>query len=130
MRDFEGTVSAELAQRVRAAAKELFDLIKTKKPVLGSALAMEPADEVVLYEANIKTPHGNLQLAETLPAARPPFEWLMEITSDLGDGSYFKHYLIRENDIVLAHRKLLTPIDDVEANTILSDLAVAKQEIK
>jgi hypothetical protein len=130
MRDFEGTVSAELAQRVRAAAKELFDLIKTKKPVLGSALAMEPADEVVLYEASVKTPLGNLQLAETLPAARPPFEWLMEITSDLGDGSYFKHYLIRENDIVLAHRKLLTPIDDVEANTILSDLAAAKQEIK
>ena len=70
------------------------------------------------------------EIAATLPNARPPFDWLMEITSELGVADYFKHYLIRENDIVLAHRKTLTPIDDLEAKIILADLAAVKKSLK
>jgi len=130
MRDFEGTVSERLARRVRTSAAGLFEMIDNKKAVYGSALMMEKPDEVVVYEATAKTPRGKLQIAATLPNARPPFDWLMEITSELGVADYFKHYLIRENDIVLAHRKTLTPIDDLEAKIILADLAAVKKSLK
>jgi len=129
MRIFGQAASADLQAQVRKAANEVYEMITNKKAVTGAAVAMDDADAVILYQGTVMTPVGRLMISETLPAARPPFEWLMEITSDVGEVDYFKHYLIRDDDIVLAHRKVLTPIDDVEARVILADLALAREAL-
>jgi hypothetical protein len=128
MRQMTTPLSPELAAQVRRAAAALYtDGPQPRREVLGEALAMDAADRVVLREVDIKLKDGQrLRVAQTTPEARPPFEWLMEITSDIGEADYFKHYLIRADDIVLAERKDLYPIDDTEAELILHDLAVAR----
>jgi len=45
----------------------------------------------------------------------------------VGETDYFKHYLVREYDIFLAQRKILTPIAGVEAEVIRGDLAAARR---
>jgi hypothetical protein len=128
MREFNGKLSTDLDLRIRREAAELFEMVPEKREVRGSALLMDQGDEIVLREITIKAPGaGTLQIAATSPSARPPFEWLMEITSKINDDSYFKHYLILEDKIVLAHRKELTPIDDREAAVVLTDLAIARE---
>jgi hypothetical protein len=83
------------------------------RDILGGDFVMEPADAVVVQEA-------------TKPTARPPFEWLFEITSEINTGTAMRHYLLREEDIVLAERRTLTPIDEAEAQVILDDLALVE----
>jgi hypothetical protein len=120
-----GPLAADLNAQVRQTAAELYATAQPRD-VLGGAFAMEPADQVVIREVDFKFKDGQrLRLAQTLPSARPPFEWLVEITSDMGEADYFKHYLLRPDDIVLAQRKDLIPIDDAEAQVILADLAAA-----
>jgi len=127
MREFGPAASPELNADIRREALSLFGLMPDKKPVLGDALAMDETDLLVLEVAEVLDEEGNkFKLSVTRPKARPPFEWLIEISSDLGESEYFKHYLVREDDIVLAQRKLLTPIDEVEAEIILADLAEAR----
>jgi hypothetical protein len=127
MREFGAVVSVELAARIRREALALFELMPGKQPVLGEALAMDETDLLVLEVAEVLDENGNkFKLSVTRPQARPPFEWLIEISSDLGESEYFKHYLVREEDIVLAQRKVLTPIDEAEADIILADLAEAR----
>ena len=121
-----GSLSAELSSQIRSAAAQLYAVGPAPRDVLGEAFAMEPGDQVVIREVDLKFKDGQrLRIAETVPEARPPFEWLLEITSDMGRADYFKHYLIRANDIVLAQRKELIPIDDQEARVVLTDLAAA-----
>jgi hypothetical protein len=49
----------------------------------------------------------------------------MERSSDVGEADYFKHYLVRAHDIVLAQRKVLTPLDAEEAGVLRGDLDAA-----
>lgn len=128
MREFQGTASAELMAEVRRRAQELFDLVPEKREVRGAALVMDDEDALVLREAVVPVPDmGKLQISATEATARPPFEWLLEITSDLHpESDYFHHYLVREHDTVLAIRKDLTVIDEEEARLILADLATAR----
>ena len=65
---------------------------------------------------------GSISLAQSEPSAHPPFEWLVEVTSEIGDSNYLRHYLVRDNDMVLAHRKVLTEVDDDEARKLIADL--------
>ena len=44
------------------------------------------------------------------------------MTSEINEGDYLKHYLIRDNDMVLAHRKVLTEVDNDEAELLIGDL--------
>ena len=124
MRIFEAPIHSDRYDEIVAAAQVLFDQTTPRREVKASDFAMEiEGDPVVVHEAQMKTEVGRLRIAKTEASARPPFEWLMEITSDVGEADYFKHYLIREDDIVLAQRKELTPIDETEAVLILHDLA-------
>lgn len=82
-------------------------------------------NRTVAEEATLDTPDGRLRIAYSQPAERPPFEWQWEITSDMGESDFFKHYLIRENDVVLAQKRVLTPIDDFHAGIVLGDLRAA-----
>jgi len=128
MREFGPAASPALDAQIRREALALFELMPDKKPVLGDALAMDETDLLVLEAAEVLDEDGNkFKLSVTRPQARPPFEWLIEISSDLGESEYFKHYLVRDDDIVLAQRKILTPIDEEEADIILEDLAAARQ---
>ncbi|QQR51871.1 hypothetical protein IPG36_04620 [bacterium] len=83
------------------------------------------SSRTVAEEATLDTPNGKIRIAYSQPAERPPFEWHWEITSDMGEADFFKHYLIRENDVVLAQKRVLTPIDDFHAGIVLGDLRAA-----
>lgn len=107
-------------------ARALYDRVESKRDVRASDFAMDGDQErVVAHEVDLRHEGERLRVAVTEPSARPPFEWLLEITSDVGEADYFKHYLIREHDVVLAQRKVLTPIDQQEADVILRDLKTA-----
>lgn len=110
---------------------KLYQAIPNKTPVLGETLALAEPTEIALYQAEIKLKDGQrLRIGATEPRARPPFEWHYELSSDIGTADYFKHYLLREHDIVLAQRKDLLPIDTAEAELILHDLAVAAAALR
>lgn len=126
MREFGNPIGPELRERIVEEAEKLFAATKTIRHVKASEFAMElPNDPVLAHEAELRWPEGRIRVAMTVPEARPPFEWVIEITSNIDEGDYFKHYLVRESDIVLAQRKVLTPIDVQEARVILADLAQA-----
>ena len=127
MRDFGAAITSDRRVEIVSLARQVFDGAKAYREVRASAFVIDlPADPVVVREAEVKWRDGRLRVAMTEEAARPPFEWLMEITSNVGEADYFKHYLIRDDDIVLAQRKVLTPIDEEEAAVVLADLAAAK----
>ena len=107
-------------------AQGLYDSVETKRAVRAKDFAMDGDQErVVAHEVDVKHGDERLRVAVTEPSARPPFEWELEITSDIGEADYFKHYLVRSDDVVLAQRKVLTPIDAQEADLIKSDLQTA-----
>ncbi len=131
MRKFGRPVGADVREKIVVLARGIFDRFEPKRAVRAESFAMdEEPDRVVVHEADIRFEGGRLRIAQTEASARPPFEWLLEITSDIGETDYFKHYLVLENDIVLAQRKVLTPIDGAEARVILADLALAEEAMK
>ena len=126
MRTFGPAASAQQLAKVQAAVAELYARLPDHQPVLRESLGLDRPQEVALYQAEIKFKDGQrLRIGATEPGARPPFEWLYELSSDIGEADYFKHYLLRRDDIMFAQRKELTPIDEAEAELILHDLAVA-----
>jgi hypothetical protein len=130
MREFGAPVGAEVRSEILRAAEAFYAGVEKKRDVTAAEFAMEDAPErVVVHEAELRWDGERMRVAATEPAARPPFEWLYEITSDVGEADYFKHYLIREHDVVLAQRKVLTPIDAQEAELILRDLQAAQNAI-
>jgi hypothetical protein len=124
MREFGASIMPELEQQIRLAADRLFETAKVRRPTYGRDFAMEDRpDELVAEEVDVRLDEDErYRLARTVPSARPPFEWQYEITADMGESEYIKHYLIRDHDIVLAQRKVLTPIDDEEGRLMLADL--------
>ena len=126
MRVFGEPIAAAKQAEIVREAEKLYGLSATRRLVNASAFAMDLAgDPVVVHEADVRWPDGRVRVAKTMPEVRPPFEWVMEITSNVDEVDYFKHYLVRDGDIVLAQRRVLTPIDEVEAAIILNDLAQA-----
>lgn len=127
MRNFGMPVGPDVKERVAALAKSIFAAAEPKRAVTAREFAMEEQpDQVVAREVDLRSGANRLRIAATEPTARPPFQWLLEITSDVGEADYFKHYLIREDDIVLAQRKVLTPLDAEEAEVVLADLRAAQ----
>jgi hypothetical protein len=127
MREFGTPVGPETRMEILKLARSIFDRAQSKREVRASEFAMEEdPDRVVVDEVDLRHEHERLRIAETKSEARPPFEWLLEITSDIGEADYFKHYLIRDDDVVLAQRKVLTPLDAVEAELVLADLRTAE----
>ena len=117
----------DVRERVAALARAIFANTEPKRAVTAREFAMEERpDQIVAREVDLRSGGERLRIAATEPAARPPFEWLLEITSNVGEADYFKHYLIREHDIVLAQRKVLTPLDADEAEVVLKDLRAAQ----
>lgn len=127
MRTFGTRVSSEREERIRQEVQALFEAAPERRPHRGSEFALDNADDIVMYEVNISVGEGErYRVNISLPTSRPPFEWIMEITADVNMAGYIKHYLIRDDDIVLADRKVLTVIDDEEAEIMLADLAAAR----
>jgi len=130
MREFGPEIDGSRREEIMRAAEIVFAEAAARRAARASEFELEiSGDPVVVYEAQVRWPDGRMRVAKTSPAARPPFEWLIEITSNVNETDYFKHYLILENTVVLAQRKVLTPIDDQEAAVVLADLAVAKAHL-
>jgi len=117
-----------MRDEILTLARNIFDQAQPKRAVTAKEFAMDDEpDRVVVHEVDLRRSGERLRVAVTEPEARPPFEWLYEITSDIGESEYFKHYLIREEDVVLAQRKLLTPLDQQEADLVVADLRAAQR---
>lgn len=127
MPDFKEPVSEQLRREVLETVTGLIQTSPEADEVTAEDYVLEPAAAVVLDHLLIPTRDGDVDLNLCRPGWSPPFEWLAEITSSLPGADYFKHYLVRNNDIVLAHRRELTVIDDAEARRILADLRLASQ---
>ncbi|GAC1371312.1 MAG: hypothetical protein NVSMB39_4930 [Candidatus Saccharimonadales bacterium] len=126
MRDFGAPITAAARQELVDLIDKLYQAYPAKKEVSAGDFAMEENPErIVVKEIDLKWDGQRLRVGKTLDKARPPFEWIYEISSDMGESEYFKHYLVRENDIVLAQRKVLTVIDDEEAAILRADIAEA-----
>jgi hypothetical protein len=118
MPEFGQPVSEELRLEVLEAIKRLISDCPTANVVRADDYVLEPADAIVIDHAVIHTEDGDIDLNLCRPEWYPPFEWLAEVTSDLPGAD-------RDKDIVLAHRRDLTVIDDAEAELILADLQIA-----
>lgn len=130
MREFESPISADTRLTILRAAEALYNAAGNVRAIHASDMALElDGDPVVAHEVQIKWAEGRMRVAKTEAMARPPFEWVWEVTSNMGDTDYFKHYLIRDHDVVLAQRRVLTPIDEAEAKTVLDDLAEATAQL-
>lgn len=130
MREFGTYISPETEAKLRAEVESVFALMPDKSDVFGADFAMDEPDAKVITAADLKLADGQrFRLSRTENSARPPFEWLWEISSDLGESEYFKHYLIRETDTVMAQRKEIFPIDEPEAEIILADLKFAREAL-
>lgn len=127
MRPFGPPIGPGRRAELVAVTQAVYAAANRRKSLLAGQFAMEgDPQRIVAIEAEIICPEGRLRVAHSKPEERPPFEWVYEVTSDVGQVDYFKHYLIRNDDIVLAQRKVLTPIDETEAAIMLSDLAAAQ----
>lgn len=126
MRDFGEPISDAARKDLLGLIDQLYSSAPAKREVTAGEFAMEENPErIVVREIDLKWDGERIRIGKTLDEARPPFEWVYEISSDMGESEYFKHYLVRENDIVLAQRKVLTVIDDVEAAILRADLEEA-----
>jgi hypothetical protein len=126
MRDFTPPVAPSLRQRIAELVLTILERAPKVKSQYGRDLAMDQVDMLVSRSAKIDLGEdiGSISLAQSEASARPPFEWIVEVTSEIGESDYLRHYLIRENDMVLAHRKVLTEVDDREAEGLISDLTM------
>lgn len=123
MREFGTPLADEQRQELVALIARVYGSVPAKREVSAADFAMEDnPDQIVVKEVDIRWAENRLRVAMTDPQVRPPFEWLYEVSSDVGESEYFKHYLVRENDIVLAQRKVLTVIDAEEAGILRADL--------
>ena len=128
MRDFGAPISEDARLQLMELIDRLYASAPAKREVTAGEFAMEENPErIVVREIDLKWDDQRIRIGRTLDEARPPFEWVYEISSDMGESEYFKHYLVRESDIVLAQRKVLTVIDDEEAAILRSDLEEALQ---
>jgi hypothetical protein len=126
LREFGPAANESVRNEILALAQSIYRQTQPKRAVKAHEFAMEEhPDDVVVHEVDVKWDDERLRIAMTEATARPPFEWLVEITSDVGESDYFKHYLVRDHDVVLAQRKVLTPIDDEEAAIVMADLKAA-----
>lgn len=126
MRDFGAPISEDVRLQLMELIDRLYASAPAKREVTAGEFAMEENPErIVVREIDLKWDGQRIRIGRTLDEVRPPFEWVYEISSDMGESEYFKHYLVRENDIVLAQRKVLTVIDDEEAAILRADLEEA-----
>ncbi len=127
MREFGKAISYEKRADITRAAMVVFNATPNRKLARASEFELDVADDpVVVYIADVRWKEGRLRIAVTTQEAQPSFEWQVEITSNVDETDYFKHYLILDEQVVLAQRKVLTPIDEEEAAVILADLAKAE----
>ncbi len=126
MRDFGKPISNETRTELTGLVEQVYNNGSAQRALRASDFAMEEVpDRIVAKEVEVRWDDSRLRVAATESDARPPFEWLYEVTANVGDTDYFKHYLVRTDDIVLAQRKVLTVIDDKEAAVMRADLLAA-----
>jgi hypothetical protein len=126
MREFGEPIGADARKELVDLIERVYALVPAKREVSAGEFAMEEQPErIVVKEIDLRWDGERLRIGKTLDDARPPFEWVYEISSDMGESEYFKHYLVREDDIVLAQRKLLSVIDAEEAAILRADLQEA-----
>jgi hypothetical protein len=130
MREFGLPITEQRRLELLTLIGHVYGLVPARREVTAAEFAMEDEPtRIVVKEIEIKWEGERLRIGKTLDTARPPFEWVYEVSADVGESDYFKHYLVRADDIVLAQRKVLTPIDDQEAAILQADLQSAQMSL-
>jgi hypothetical protein len=128
MRPFGEPIGEVRRAELVAAIADVYAKLPSRRDILAADYLMEPPERVVIRVGELKVKDGpRLRIGATEADARPPFEWIYEVTSDVTEADYFKHYLVLGDQIVLAHLKVLTPIDEAEAQIILADLELVSR---
>jgi len=133
MRNFSPPVRPELREQIVDLVQQIIAAAPKTKQQFGRDLIMDDTELLVSESAKITFDNDDdavISLAQSMPAARPPFEWLVEITSELEPSDYLKHYLVRQDDMVLAHRKVITEVDDWEAEALIDDLKLTLKSLQ
>jgi hypothetical protein len=132
VREFGNSIGPDIRAEIIELIEKVYGSIPAKRQVTAAEFSMDDLKPalIVVKEVEYKWDGERLRVAMTVPGVRPPFEWLYEVSSDVGESDYFKHYLVRESDIVLAQRKVLTVIDEVEADILMSDLRAALSSLQ
>jgi hypothetical protein len=131
MREMAEQISAAECKELISTIEQLYGSVPAKRQVTAADFMMDEMepDRIVVREIELKWDGNRLRVGASLPDARPPFEWIYEISSDVGESDYFKHYLVRTDDIVLTERKLLVPIDAAEAEVLRADLQAGLESL-
>jgi hypothetical protein len=126
-REFSPPVAPELRQRIIELVVAILEHAPKVKRLYGRDFAMDDEEALVgrSTKLDLGDEMGTLSVAQSEAGTEPPFEWLVEVTSEINPSDYLKHYLVRDSDIVLAHRKVLTEVDDQEAKSLIVDLEQA-----
>lgn len=78
------------------------------------------AGAIVLRQRHYQTNGIDWEISLTTPAARPPFEWLAEITAR---EQPLRHYLLTvAGEVVEAHGKQITPLLLEQATALLQEI--------
>lgn len=127
MREFGMPISPGTRDTLVELIDAVYRSVPAKRKVTAAEFSMDSLEpgRVVVKEVEYKWDGERLRVAMSEPEVRPPFEWFYEVSSDVGESDYFKHYLVLEGEIVLAQRKVLTVIDDEEAAILRGDLEAA-----
>lgn len=123
MPEFGAALSAATRQQLFARVTELVRAAPNRQEIKADEYVLEPEAAVAVDEATWQLVDGTAKLAVSRAEFRPPFEWLAEVTLELPGDPYFRHYLIRENDVTWALRRTLEVIDEAEAAAIMAALA-------
>jgi hypothetical protein len=103
-------------QAVTEAALKFLNNHPSAKVITGADFGIEPADMIVAHSGKTSWGEGEfLKVNATTAEARPPFEWLIEVSTDDG-----LHYLLfQDKRLMRAVRKELFVVPDDEAEKLL-----------
>jgi hypothetical protein len=112
----------ESYEQVLALSRQLLDKNQGKlKTVTGAEFDMEPATMIVAHSVKVGLEDGEyVRVHATTPDARPPFEWLLELTT-LDD-----HFLLFDDGrLVRAVKKDLFPLKPGDGEWLIGQLGKA-----
>ncbi|HSH31927.1 MAG TPA: hypothetical protein VK963_04650 [Candidatus Saccharimonadales bacterium] len=128
-----------LADQSQSAYRDIYDRavnILSRYPrveqITGQEFIGFPAKAVLVNTVRITQGEaGSVELRATTAAARPAFEWRLEITLDNKITESYKHYLLRDNDeIVEAYGRQVNPATAAEAQELAAELERLRDELE
>jgi hypothetical protein len=113
-----------VSARINLICQEILAHRPQTKPVPAPEALELPPSIIAVDNLKVPLPGGlTIEISHTRPAARPPFEWLTEITLASADKTYYKHYLTTlDGRLVEAIRKDFFPVSATDQAKLIEVL--------